>query len=251
MSQAATAKSNRWPARMDVAQSVTGLILGLFMWAHMFMVSSILLGKDAMYFVAKMFEGEPFFGKPIPALVSGFACFILALIAIHAICALRKFPGSYHQYQTLHKHIGDLKHSDTTLWYVQVITGFLLFFLASVHLYQLIMHPADIGPYASSDRVWGGMWPLYLILLFVVELHAGIGLYRVAIKWGLFMGKNPKQNRKRLSVMKWTLTVFFLTLGLLTLGAYMKIGMEHADRAGERYVPTYLSTDINPAEATH
>ena len=39
---------NRWPARLDFAQSATGLILGLFMWGHMFFVSSILLGYDAM-----------------------------------------------------------------------------------------------------------------------------------------------------------------------------------------------------------
>ena len=33
---------------------------------------------------------------------------------------------------------------------------------------------------------------------------------------------------------------FFLVLGLATLGAYIKIGEAHADRAGERYVPTWL-----------
>jgi len=29
-------------------QSASGLVLGLFMWGHMFFVSSVLLGKDAM-----------------------------------------------------------------------------------------------------------------------------------------------------------------------------------------------------------
>jgi succinate dehydrogenase/fumarate reductase cytochrome b subunit len=38
----------RWPARLDLLQSGTGLALGLFMWVHMFFVSSILLGKDVM-----------------------------------------------------------------------------------------------------------------------------------------------------------------------------------------------------------
>ena len=36
------ARKSRWPARMDLAQSLTGLFLGLFMWGHMFFVSSIL-----------------------------------------------------------------------------------------------------------------------------------------------------------------------------------------------------------------
>ena len=207
----------------------------------MFMVSSILISKDAMYWVARMFEAEPIFGKPYPVLVSGFAVFILGLIIVHAFLALRRFPNSAGQYRTLHTHISGLKHSDTTLWYVQVITGFALFFMASVHLYQLISHPSDIGPYASSDRVWTGMmWPLYLVLLFVVELHAGIGIYRLVVKWGLFLGNNPKRNRRRLYVIKWLLTAFFLVLGIATLAAYMKTGYEHADRAGERYVPSHL-----------
>jgi succinate dehydrogenase hydrophobic anchor subunit len=38
-----------------------------------------------------------------------------------------------------------MHHEDTTLWWLQVVTGFALLFLASVHLYQMIMHPAAIG----------------------------------------------------------------------------------------------------------
>ncbi|MFT5083853.1 MAG: fumarate reductase subunit C [Lentisphaeria bacterium] len=57
-----TAKLNRWPAWLDMTQGLSGLALMLFTWAHMLFVSSILLGKDAMYWVARMFEGEPLFG---------------------------------------------------------------------------------------------------------------------------------------------------------------------------------------------
>ncbi len=229
---------SRWPARLDVIQGVTGLLLVLFMWAHMGFVSSILLGKDAMYFVARMFEGEPIFGKPYPFLVSMVAAVVFLLFAVHALLALRKFPSSFNQYRALSRHLGWFRHPDTVLWVLQVITGFALFFLASVHLYQMAFHPSDIGPYASADRVWTGrMWPLYLVMLFAVELHGGIGFYRLLLKWGVFLGDNPKRNRCRLQKIKWGITIFFIVLGLTTLGAYMKIGIEHADRAGERYVP--------------
>lgn len=231
---------NKWPAWFDMIQGITGLILVVFMWTHMFMVSSILLGKDAMYFVTKMFEGEPLFGKPYPVLVSLFAAFIFALVILHAFVAMRKFPSSYKEYRALNQHVMTLKHPDTWLWYIQVVTGFLLFFLVSIHLYQLMVNPSDIGPYASSDRVWSGnMWPLYLVLLFVVELHAGIGFYRLLLKWGVFLGQDPKKSRKRLQTIKWALTIFFLLLGLLTLSAYIKIGIEHADKVGERYQPKH------------
>ena len=50
-------RKSRWPARMDLAQSLTGLALGLFMWGHMAFVSSILISHDAMWMVTKAFEG--------------------------------------------------------------------------------------------------------------------------------------------------------------------------------------------------
>lgn len=229
---------NKWPARLDLTQSVTGLILALFMWAHMFFVSSILISKDAMYWVTKMFEGEPVFGKPYPILVSIVGLFIFTLMVIHAFLALRKFPAKEQEFNALSNHLSRYKHPDTVLWLVQVITGFLLFFLASIHLYQIILTPADIGPYASSDRVWSErMWPLYLILLFVVEIHGGVGLYRLAMKWSWFIGKDVKKGRMRLQRLKWSLTIFFIVLGLATLQAYMKIGYEHQNNIGEKYTP--------------
>lgn len=229
---------SRLPARLDLLQSISGLVLALFMWAHMMFVSSILLGKDAMYFVSRMFEGEFLFGKPYPGLVSVAVAFISALFVLHAALALRKFPADYRQYSQFRSHMKMMRHEDTSLWFVQVYTGFALFFLASVHLYIMFTQPDQIGPYASADRVWSGlMWPLYILLLLAVEFHGGIGLYRLAVKWGWFEGKNPDHARRNLKRAKWALTVFFLVLGFLSLAAYIKIGIEHSERVGERYVP--------------
>ncbi len=224
------------PAWLDLIQGSSGLALVLFTWAHMFMVSSILLGKDAMYFVARMFEGEPLLGEPYPILVSLVAAVIFLLFIVHALIAIRKIPGSYREYRRFKKHAALFRHSDTSLWMVQVVTGLILMFLASGHLYQMFIHPADIGPFASSDRIWSGRWwPLYLALLFSVELHGGIGVYRLALKWGWFTNKAGHTNRKSLQKAKWVITAFFLILGVLTLAAYMKLGYEHRDSVGERY----------------
>jgi len=78
-------------------------------------------------------------------------------------------------------------------------------------------------------------------MLLAVEFHGGIGLYRLAIKWGWFEGDDPRRSRARLVRVKWGLITFLLVLGLMSLGAYMKIGFEHADRAGERYQPSAAS----------
>jgi fumarate reductase subunit C len=234
--------AGRWPAWLDVIQGGTGLVLVLFMWAHMFMVSSILLGKDANYFVARMFEGEPIFGKPYPLLVSAIAGLIALLFFVHAIAAIRKIPSSWREYQAFRQHAKSFNHAETSLWMLQVVTGFILMFIAVAHLYQMMMHPADIGPYASADRIWSGRWwPLYMILLFAVELHAIVGLYRLALKWGWFADKQGHTDRRKLQWIAGGLIVFFLTLGLTTLAAEMKVGYEHRHKVGERYVPSWAT----------
>ena len=236
-------RKSRWPARMDLAQSLSGLVLGLFMWGHMFFVSSILVSRDFMWTITRMFEGYFFFGRAFPAIVSVIVFAIVMFVVLHAFLAMRKFPANYRQYRLFVGHKNLLRHEDTTLWWVQFVTGFALFFLATVHLYQMLMHPGDIGPYESADRVWSGRWwPLYLVMLFCVELHGGIGLYRLAVKWGWFEGKDANASRKRLKRLKWALTVFFLVLGLATLAAYMKIGYAHRDQVGERYTPAWLQS---------
>jgi fumarate reductase subunit C len=237
---AARPRKSRWPARLDFAQSLSGLILGLFMWGHMIFVSSILISPDAMWVITKMFEGYFIFGTAYPGIVSVVVATVFIIFIAHAGLAVRKFPINYRQYRTYRDHMAMMHHEDTTLWWWQVVTGFAMFFLASVHLYQMLMHPGMIGPFESADRVWSGRWwPLYLVLLFAVELHGGIGLYRLAVKWGWFAGKDPNATRRNLKKLKWALSVFFIVLGLATLAAYIRIGIAHADRVGERYVPTW------------
>ena len=234
-------RKSRWPARLDWMQSVSGLVLALFMWGHMFFVSSILLGKDAMWTVTKFFEGYFVFGRSFPWVVSLVVAGVFTLLVVHALLAVRKFPIDYGQYRAFRDHANTMKHGDTTLWWWQVVTGFAMFFLVSIHLYIMLTRPERIGPFGSADRMWSDhFWPLYLVLLFAVELHGGIGLYRLAVKWGWFAGPDPNAARKRLKALKWALTAFFLVLGLATLAAYVKIGIEHAPNAGEPYTPAWV-----------
>jgi fumarate reductase subunit C len=239
-------RKSRWPARLDFLQSASGLALALFMWGHMFFVSSILLGKDAMWTVTKFFEGYFFFGRSHPGIVSTVVAGVIVLFVGHAFLAVRKFPSDYRQFRTFREHMRGMRHEDTTLWFWQVVTGFALFFLATIHLYVMLTRPGRIGPFESADRVWSDLyWPLYLVLLFVVELHAGVGLYRLCVKWGWFGVAEPNATRRRLKTLKWALTVFFIALGLATLAAYVKIGIEHAPSYGEPYTPTWAQ----PAKA--
>jgi len=229
-------KKSRMPARLDYLQGATGLFLALFLKAHIISVSMILISKDAMYASTKFYEGSFIFSEPQPVLVSFMAAFVFIIFITHAALGMRKLPINFRQWQVYRTHMKMMKHSDTSMWFVQAITGFIMFFLGSAHLFMMMTKAHEIGPYASADRMWSDfMWPFYLILLLAVELHGSIGLYRLCVKWGWFEGKNAKETRARLIKIKWAIIAFFLTLGLLTLAAYMKIGYDHRHNVGERY----------------
>ncbi len=236
---------DKTPARLDFIQSLTGFILALFISGHILFESSILISNDAMYAMTRFFEGYYFFGESHPVIISFLATAVLLIIIIHALIALRKFPSNYKQYKSIKNHIQSLNHHDTSLWAIQVITGFAMFFLASVHLYTMITLPNHIGPYASSDRVAGGMmWPLYLMLLFSVITHAGVGLYRLILKWGFFEAKEQKcmkQRRALLRIIMYLIITFYLLVGIFALAKYMNIGYEHNYKTGERYHPAGVS----------
>lgn len=242
LAKKAGARKSRAPARLDLLQSLSGLALALFLWTHLVLVSSILLGKDAMHFVAEVLELaflDPK-GEGWPLAVSAVGVGVSSLFVLHAGLAMRKLPINWRQLSTYRSHMKMMHHPDTNAWWQQAATGFVLFFLASVHLYIITTHSDQIGPLASSDRVWSGMmWPLYGMLLFAAEVHAATGVYRVVIKWGWFEGSDPKASRKRKKSLKNVMTVFFIGLGLASLLAYMKIGYEHRDNVGEPYVPTH------------
>ena len=231
-------KKSRIPARLDLAQSGTGLVLGLFMWVHMMLVASILLGKGSFNFVAKFMELSflSSTGEGFPAAVFFAVLGVFTLFIIHALLGVRKFPISWKQHTILRQQMGMMKHEDTNLWYIQVVTAFIMFFLGSVHLFVMLTHPGQIDPYLSADRIISSnMWPLYLILLFAVELHATIGLYRLCMKWGWFTGDDYRASRVKLKMWKKRLTIFFLTVGLLALLVFSIIGIGHKDQVGERY----------------
>lgn len=241
MSSAQSSTSSSWPARLDLVQGLTGLLLVLFMWAHLFAVSSILLGKEAMYRVAQFFEGSLIFSEPQPWLVSVVALLIFVLFAVHTILALRKIPSGYRQWRAWMSHMRGMRHEETTLWLLQVITGLVLMFFVTAHLLELFLHPGDIGPHASAARIAGGGWVLGLVLLLSVEVHAGIGLYRLIVKWGWFGLVDTAARRQRLRRAVYVLVAFFLLLGLTTQLAYIRIGNSAAVQAGDPYAPATVA----------
>ena len=238
---------NKTPARLDFIQSVTGLILAVFIMGHILFEASILISHEMMYKVTIMFEGYYFFGETYPGIISFLAGSIFVIFIVHAAVAIRKFPSSYKQYKIIREHTQRFKHEDSSLWVIQVITGFMMFFIGSVHLYIMMTQPSNIGPFASSSRVVDEfMGPLYFMLLISVVSHAFIGLYRLALKWGFMEGESSKKSRRNFKLLMKLMIATYLIVGLSSLVKYTYIGLNHDFSDGIKY----KSKTIN-LEGTH
>jgi len=227
---------DKTPARLDFIQSSTGLILAVFIMGHILFEASILISNEMMYKVTLMFEGYYFFGERYPGIISFLAGAIFIIFITHAAIAIRKFPSDYKKYKIMKNHMVSMKHEDTSLWMIQVLTGFIMFFIGSVHLYIMMTQPSTIGPFASSSRVVDQfMGPLYALLLLSVISHAFVGLYRLALKWGFMEGKNTKVSRKIFKLMMKTMIVLYIVIGFSSLATYVNIGKNHDFSDGVKY----------------
>lgn len=211
----------KWSAWLDLSQSLSGVILAVFLWTHLVLVSSILFGADAMSWVARMMELSFLSsdGHGYPWVVTCIAIGIAVLAFIHVLVALQKLPMSLQQQRALRQQMQVIKHSDTRLWRWQAITGVVILLLLPVHLWLIGSAPETIGPQGSANRIWNqGVWMLYLPLLLTVELHAAIGIYRVALKWGAARDLN---SRARLRKLKTIISVVFVSVGIASLLAFL------------------------------
>ncbi len=229
-------KIDKIPARLDFLQSVTGLILGVFIMGHILFESSILVSNEMMYRVTIMFEGYYFFGETYPGIISLLAGAISIIFIVHAAIAVRKFPNNYKQHKVMKEHIIRMKHEDSSLWIIQISTGFFMFFIGSVHLYTMMAEPSNIGPYTSAYRiVHEHLGPLYFLLLLSVVSHAFIGLYRLAMKWGFMEGENTKVSRRRFKFLMKALIAVYIIVGTFSLAKYTFIGYTHDYSDGLKY----------------
>ena len=204
----------------ELVSGGSGLLLALFMWGHMILVGSILTGERGFDWVAVFLE-DYYLAQPIVPV-------ILALFLVHAVMASRKIPAQLEERRKLIKLGRGLKspsvfkpHVESMLWIWQVRTGMIILVIGSFHLVLLgldLLTPlfgdrVGIESVTSLARVQAGLWLPYAILLICVEFHAGVGLYRLAVKWGV----GERLSRGALRVIEHILLWFFLILGVVIL----------------------------------
>jgi fumarate reductase subunit C len=192
-------------AVLDWLQMLTGAVLVLFMWSHMILVSSVLLGPGAMNALAHFFEatGMAQVGGPLIGLIFLF----------HFVIAARKVPFRVEQQKLIWNHSKILQHTDTWLWIVQAGSAMIILIMGAAHMW-IVLTDLPITALKSAARIQKWPWMLfYLCLLPLVELHVSIGFYRIGVKWG-FIRRDNRQKGKRLENI---LFLVFIGIGLLTL----------------------------------
>ena len=195
----------RVSAYLDWLQMLTGAGLILFMWSHMVLVASVNLGTDAMNTLARFFEGT--YMAQVGGPIIGFT------FLLHFVLAARKVPFRVDQQSTIWKHSRILHHTDTWLWLVQVFTAMVILIMGSIHMWT-VLTDLPITAAKSAARIQGGFWLVfYLILLPMVELHVGIGFYRIGVKWGFIR----RSHRKGMKKFENILTGIFILIGLITI----------------------------------
>ena len=202
---------NRISACLDWLQMLTGAGLIMFMWSHMILVASVNMGPEVMNTIAGFFE-ETYvaqIGGPVIALTFLF----------HFILAARKIPFRTDEIFTFWRHSRILKHTDTWLWMIQAFTAMIILIMGSIHMWT-VLTGLPITAAKSAARVQGGSWLIfYLILLPMVELHVGIGFYRIAVKWGFV----KRKGRKLFKGFENILTAIFIIIGLITIVRFLTL----------------------------
>lgn len=197
------------PACLDWLQMLTGICLVVFMYLHALFLASIILGPGAFNSLADFFE------KYYLAQTGGPA--IALVFLVHFFLAARKIPLSSREQKKFLSAAKMFRHRDTWLWMVQVVSAVVVLLLGAIHMW-VVLTDLPITAEKSAARIQTGYWLVfYMLLLPMVELHVGIGWYRLGIKWG-FIKSAARHRAKR---AEYYLTTFFILLGLIILVRFL------------------------------
>ncbi|MCM0756427.1 succinate dehydrogenase/fumarate reductase cytochrome b subunit [Desulfovibrio aminophilus] len=199
-------RPTKWDGLLDWLQMLSGAALILFIWAHMLLVASVIIGPGVMNAIADFFEATGL------AQVGGPLIFLLFLG--HFLLAARKVPFRFDRQKTFWSHATMLHHQDTWLWLVQVVTAMLLLLMGTIHMWVVLTDlPITAAKSAEVLQKRSGWLLFYLLFGPLVHVHLGVGLYRIGVKWG-FVGQAGRARFKRFVTI---LVLVCVGLSLLTL----------------------------------
>lgn len=179
--------SLKLPVWLWVIQAATGLLLVLYVIIHTIDNATILVSQ-------KLFEDMlAFWHETLPhwfyiIMVIG----LVGIFLVHAFNGIRIASKPYKEIDLSWRHNVKLKHTGTTFWYVQVLTGSAIAMFGIWHL--LVQHGtvATTTAAQSADRVSPVILFMYLVFLAALMYHSFNGCRSVLLKLGLATDKGKE-----------------------------------------------------------
>ncbi len=160
----------------ELANSAAALGLTVFMLMHLGLLSTVLIGAQTMDDLAGFLERYYLLHAMIGPLI------LLGLV--HVFLAARKVPTTFRQQRILVTRASGMAHLDTWTWAFQILSGAALLMLISIHLWVILtdlpIEAAKSGEHLNGFYLW-----LDIPFVLLVWGHIVVGLYRIAVKWGL------------------------------------------------------------------
>ncbi len=191
-------------SRLDFWQALSGAVLALFICVHLLLEGSVVISPALTNGIAWFLE--------VTYLAQIAAPVIVLLILFHFWIAARKMPFRAGELGIFVSHSRTLREVDTWLWLVQVFTAVVILAGAFFHVYT-VMTALPINVEGSARRLHDGWLAFYVVFLPCIILHTGIGIYRLAVKFGFC----SKAGRDRFRRTVWIVMACYLALGLLAL----------------------------------
>lgn len=198
---------------LEWARALSGTGLALFILVHLLLVGSVLLSPALMDAIARFLEDNNVAqaGGPL----------VFALLLTHVALVVRKLPLHIDDLKTLLAHAARLRHADTWLWVAQAATGALLLGMGAFHIWT-VLTSLPITALKSAEMLRADPWWLafFLLLAPLAHAHLGLGLYRIAVKWGL-AGSAQRHGLKRFVS---GLILVSIGLSMMTLSRFWFMG---------------------------
>lgn len=176
---------------LDFWQAASGAILALFVCIHLVLEGTVILTPSLTNGIAWLLEALWIAQLSAPIL--------LLIVAVHFYIAARKMPFRTGELQLFVRHSRALCEQDTWLWLVQVFTAIIILMGVFFHVYT-VMTDLPISAARSAARLHQGGLLFYVFFLPSVILHTGIGVYRLAVKYGFCTRANRALWRKRIMI---------------------------------------------------
>lgn len=189
---------------MDFWQALSGAVLALFICVHLVLEGSVVISPVITNGIGWLLEATYMAHIAAPVLI--------LIIVAHFVIAARKMPFRIGELGIFYRHSRMLKDFDTTIWLVQVATAIVILVGAFSHVFT-VMTAMPIEVSGSVARLHSGWIFFHIVFLPCVILHTGIGIYRLAVKFGVCSKARKEVVRRKI----WIVMGCYLLLGACAL----------------------------------